>query len=306
MSDVPEPDFAAGPYSLIGIPEVSGADPFVVLAALRAVLALANADDSRVATGWTAEITAFARDHAPIRVLGLDVRGFDARAHVRDRAECLLLITISVEQRRPHRVARFSSAAVIPPELPARLPMGFPPPDQLAGRGGMLVVFSGLPGTGKSTLADAAGRELGIPVLNADWLLGSLTPFGGYHIAGRQVIGAELVTTLAYRQLSLGQSAILDYPAEDLVLRRRWRSLAAYFDAYFKVIVCDCPDLNVHRDRLLGRRRGIPGFHEGGNWPAVEQRRRTFPAWEVDALQVDSTQSPEANVRGVLRFLRDP
>jgi predicted kinase len=37
-----------------------------------------------------------------------------------------------------------------------------------------LVVFSGLPGTGKSALAEQAGRKLGIPVFAKDWLEATL------------------------------------------------------------------------------------------------------------------------------------
>lgn len=32
------------------------------------------------------------------------------------------------------------------------------------------IVFTGLPGTGKSSLAEAVGRQLGIPVFAKDWL----------------------------------------------------------------------------------------------------------------------------------------
>ena len=37
-----------------------------------------------------------------------------------------------------------------------------------------LIVFSGLPGTGKSTLAEAVGRHLSIPVFAKDWLEATL------------------------------------------------------------------------------------------------------------------------------------
>ncbi|CAA9294262.1 MAG: hypothetical protein AVDCRST_MAG93-4135, partial [uncultured Chloroflexia bacterium] len=39
-----------------------------------------------------------------------------------------------------------------------------------------LIVFAGLPGTGKSTMAEAVGRTLHAPVFALDWILGTLTP----------------------------------------------------------------------------------------------------------------------------------
>jgi predicted kinase len=166
------------------------------------------------------------------------------------------------------------------------------------------VVFSGLPGSGKSTIADETGRRLGIPVFAGDWLLGSLTPFGGAYLSRRLEIGAEMLTTLAVRQLALGQSAILDFPAEDEQTRARWRSLAQRAGAAFKVVVCMCSDRKVHRARLEGRRRGIPGWHEGGDWANVEQRLAVFPPWQGDVLTVDTTQPTEVSLAAVLGYLR--
>ena len=37
-----------------------------------------------------------------------------------------------------------------------------------------LIIFSGLPGTGKSTLAEAIGQNLGISVFAKDWLEATL------------------------------------------------------------------------------------------------------------------------------------
>ena len=37
---------------------------------------------------------------------------------------------------------------------------------------GSVIAFTGLPGTGKSTLAEALASETGIPAFAGDWLLG--------------------------------------------------------------------------------------------------------------------------------------
>lgn len=39
-----------------------------------------------------------------------------------------------------------------------------------------VIVFTGLPGTGKSTLADWTASQLGAPAFAGDWLLGALKP----------------------------------------------------------------------------------------------------------------------------------
>ena len=138
-----------------------------------------------------------------------------------------------------------------------------------------------------------------------DWLLGSLTPFGGYHLDDLFGIGAELLTTLAFRQLELGQSAILDFPAEDPATRTRWRSLAGAAGAQFRVIVCACSDRKLHRARLEHRERGIPGWHKAGNWANVERRLAEFPPWTGEVLTIDAVQPLAQNLATVLRYVTD-
>ena len=40
--------------------------------------------------------------------------------------------------------------------------------------GVLLVLITGLPGSGKSTMAEVAGRSLGAPVLGHDWAMSGL------------------------------------------------------------------------------------------------------------------------------------
>ena len=105
------------------------------------------------------------------------------------------VVNCAVEPAPPHRIRATTTIALIPPYLTPRLPADFTGYPELAGRGAgaRLIVFSGLPGAGKGTLAEAAGRQLRVPVFAVDWLLGSLTPFGGYHLDEAFGVGGELL-----------------------------------------------------------------------------------------------------------------
>lgn len=240
----------------------------------------------------------------PIKLTGLQARGSTARAWVQTRVG-QRVVTCAVERDPPHRIVAESVQDVIPAGLSPRLPADFRGSEVLVGRsaGACLIVFSGLPGTGKSTLADATGRELRVPVFSVNWLLGALTPFGGYHLDGLVDIGAELAITLALRQLQLGQSAVVDHPAEEPAARARWESLADAAGAEFKVVVCTCSDLRVQRARLEHRVRGIPGWHERGNWDDVERRLAEFPPWTREVLTVDAVLPMAENLAAVLDYV---
>lgn len=243
---------------------------------------------------------------APVVVVGVEVTEHTAKARLRDRDGEIHVLTCGVEPEPPHRITSVWRSGLVPAGLTPRLPMDFTDHDLDLAPGAdkaTLVVFTGVPGSGKSTLADAVGRERHIPVFAADWLLGALTPFGGRHLDDLLGIAGEQLTTLALRQLALGQSAILDAPVEDLPTRLRWRSLARRAGTDLKVITCVCPDPVVHRARVEGRVRGIPGWHEGGDWSNVSRRLAEFVPWDGDVLTVDTLQPLEHNLAEVLRYL---
>ena len=169
-----------------------------------------------------------------------------------------------------------------------------------------LIIVSGIPGTGKSTIASAIGLELGIPVYAKDWLEGSLLNSGiGDEIkaTGRLgYAGYALLTTLAQRQLALGQSAILDSVATPIRLRSQWRSMANASGASFIVIECICSDEHLHRNRIQGRQRNIPGWHEL-RWEDVTTIRDRYPDWDCERLILDAVSPLPRNVRQAVQYV---
>ena len=128
-----------------------------------------------------------------------------------------------------------------------------------------LIIFSGLPGTGKSTLAERLGKDLSIPVFAKDWLEATLLRNGLKPSDENRSLGFagyEVLTILAERQLMLSQSVILDSVAGSLTIRDTWHQLAIKFGADWRVIECICSDEALHLARLKERKRNIPGWHE--------------------------------------------
>jgi predicted kinase len=154
-----------------------------------------------------------------------------------------------------------------------------------------LIIFSGLPGTGKSTLAESMGKDLGIPVFAKDWLEATLIRSGLKPITEEKSLGFagyELLTLLAERQFMLEQSVILDSVAASQSIRNTWRQLAEQYDADCRVIECICSDETLHRSRLKERKRRIPGWHEL-EWFEVERVKGYYSAWEGERLVLDMT-----------------
>jgi predicted kinase len=167
-----------------------------------------------------------------------------------------------------------------------------------------MIVFSGLPGTGKSTLADALGRHLHIPVFAKDWLEAALLRCELAPSSPDKPLGStgyQLLTTLAERQLMLGQSVILDSVASTQTIRDAWKRVCKQYQADWRVIECICSDETLHRKKLSKRERKIPGWHEL-HWLEVVKDKAYFVPWEGERLILDLTNPFEENLAAALAY----
>jgi len=167
-----------------------------------------------------------------------------------------------------------------------------------------MIIFSGLPGTGKSTLAESLARQLSIPVFARDWLEAVLLQNDLQTTSSDRslgYVGYELLTTLAERQLMLGQSVILDSVAATLSIRKAWRELSGRYQAKWLVVECVCSDESLHRSRLSTRKRNIPGWHEL-EWSDIETVKKYYQAWDEERLVLDMVNDIDKNISRVKSY----
>jgi predicted kinase len=158
------------------------------------------------------------------------------------------------------------------------------------GPGRLLVLITGLPGSGKSTMAVRAGRALGAPVLGHDWAMSGLRPYpelqdtlDAMGLRGHRGVGWSLLWALARSQLRLGSPVVLDGVARGPEVEGT-RLVASEEGAPSLVVMTSCGDAAVHRARVEGRQRQIPDWYEL-DWDHVARARAAWvPPDDVDLV----------------------
>src|SRR5512135_3306603 len=133
--------------------------------------------------------------------------------------------------------------------------------------GGIAVWITGLPGSGKSSIADALKERLsGFVVLRMDELRKIVTPRPSYSDEERDVVYRSLVF-LTKELTVLGHDVIIDATGN----LRRWRELArslipGYVEVYLKCPIDECRKRELQRRDTRGAPKDI--YKKGGEgWP---------------------------------------
>ena len=116
-------------------------------------------------------------------------------------------------------------------------------------------------------------------------------------------VGWNLLGRVAEQQLRRGRSVVLDLVAREEP-RREWEALARRYAARFGVVECICSDQEVHRSRVEGRDRGIPGWYEL-DWEHVLAGRRGYRPLDGPKLTVDAVQPVDENLDRARRWLHE-
>lgn len=163
-----------------------------------------------------------------------------------------------------------------------------------------LVVFSGLPGVGKSCIARELAREIDAVYLRLDSIEQAMRDSGVLSEPLNDA-GYRVAYAVAEENLRLGRTVVADCVNPIAITRDAWREIAAHVEIGIMEIEVRCSDVAEHRRRVESRTADVRGL-EVPTWEEVLARE--YHPWDRDHLQVDSAiGTPEQILLSIRKVL---
>lgn len=164
----------------------------------------------------------------------------------------------------------------------------------------MLIIFGGLPGVGKTTIARALARRLKAVHLRIDTIeqaIKNTRSFSG----DMKDLGYKIAYQLAKDNLLIGNSVVADSVNSVQITRDAWRDVAASIEKPFIEIEVICSDLQAHKKRTEERVSDIENF----TLPTWEKVcKREYHAWSLQGIQLDTAKNDvEHCVEKIITYL---
>lgn len=178
-----------------------------------------------------------------------------------------------------------------------------------------LIILSGLPGCGKTTLARLLVQELQLPILTVDDVVDAMPAHLARHSERFWEDMVYILLHLVDSQLAWGHSVIVDsvfMGVDENQTQHTWSDrqrayeIAQRHGVNFRPIYCHISDETVWRERLAQRARQFPDAPVA-TWTQVDTQRRYFQPWQPgQALFLDGLNSVEDNFAAAMAFISDP
>jgi predicted kinase len=158
----------------------------------------------------------------------------------------------------------------------------------------MLIIFGGLPGVGKTTLARELARQLPAVHVRIDSIEQAIRE-SGVVPGSLDDAGYRAGYAIAQDNLSLGQTVIADCVNPLPVTRNAWLDVAGRARVGAAEIEIICSDPQEHRRRVETRSTDVPGLRLP-TWQEVIER--DYRPWDRERLVIDTARrTPEQSLK---------
>lgn len=166
----------------------------------------------------------------------------------------------------------------------------------------VLIVISGLPATGKTTLSGLLARRIGAAHLSVDTVEEALLGAGLEPGWTTGIAAYEAVRATAEQVLALGFTVVVDAVNGSDAARQTWRTAAMSTGSDLHFVLLHPPAPSEHQRRLRVRTRGLRHVPEP-TWQEVIERAQGYASWPGEPIELSATEPAEQLVERVARSL---
>jgi len=154
----------------------------------------------------------------------------------------------------------------------------------------MLIIVTGLPGTGKTTIAEALAKEVDAVVFSTDKIRKMIFEKPIYDEEDKRIVYNELFSH-AGKYLAAGKNVILDGTFYTKILRERAKEVGKSFSEEVYFVYCETPE-ELLKERIDKRKDTF----SDADYSVYLKMKKIFEEFGEDVIVVDTSNPVSTNI----------
>lgn len=157
----------------------------------------------------------------------------------------------------------------------------------------MLIVITGLPGTGKTTIAEELAKDIDAVVLSTDKIRKTIFEKPVYNEEDKRIVYGELFSQTS-KNLSKDKNVILDGTFYTKALRKRAKEVGELFGKNVYFVYCETPE-EILKERIENRM----DKYSDADYNVYLKMKKIFEEFEEEVIKIDTSHNLSDNVETI-------
>jgi len=154
----------------------------------------------------------------------------------------------------------------------------------------MLIVVTGLPGTGKTTIAETLAKDIDAIVFSTDKIRKMIFEKPVYNEEDKRIVYNELFSQTG-KYLAIGKNVILDGTFYTKALRERAKEIGKSFCEEVYFVYCETPE-ELLKKRINKRKDTF----SNADYSVYLKMKKIFEEFEEDVIIIDTSNPVDTNI----------